>query len=162
MRVLTSTALAIFALPSAFAIAQETTNPPPAFVGEWSCVYTSAYDPDKYAPRAKSWTIMSDGNAIATGRYTADHSTGIQGKYRSNQVLSFQDGSFTQELLDYKLVDPVRNGEPMTDLEISNFERQVMSGEPVSATYEWLTDSSFRTLSQYTDTLCERAKEVSS
>ncbi|MEM6556430.1 MAG: hypothetical protein AAF642_11170 [Pseudomonadota bacterium] len=142
--------------------AQEHLGVPEKFVGKWSCVYTSATDPAKYAPRARVWRIEATGESTATGRYPADHSTGIQGRYRSKLKLNFQNGSFTQALTEYNLIDPIRNGEPMSDPEIADFERQVMSGKPVAVDYVWLSSNAFRTLSQYTDMNCERAEEANS
>lgn len=142
--------------------ADEPRKVPEKFVGKWSCVYTSASDPNKYAPRAKVWRIDPTGESIATGRYPADHSTGIQGKYRSKLMLEFQSNAYTMALTEYNLIDPIRNGQPMSKKEIAEFELQVMSGRPVSVEYVWLNANAFRALSEYTDTYCERAEEANS
>lgn len=105
---------------------------------------------------------MPTGESITTGYYPLGHSTGIQGAYRSKSKLLISDDFYTQVLRDYELIDPLLNGVPMSDQDVTDFELQVMSGNPVSANYEWNSADSFHAISKYTDMLCERVKEANS
>ncbi len=157
---LLSTLLA--ALQPAFSQNEASSNKIDSFLGSWSCVYVSATDPEKFAPRSSVWNVTQNGDVIATGNYPRDHSTGIQGKYRSVSNIQISHKSFTLTLVDYKMINPIRYGNKMTKQSVSDFERQVMSGQPVVSNYEWVTSNSFTALSPYTKTLCERASEAGS
>ncbi|MCR9224155.1 MAG: hypothetical protein NXH70_08805 [Hyphomonas sp.] len=162
MRMLLASSAAALISQSLSSAAEKTAIVPTEFVGNWSCVYEAASDPSKYAPRSKVWRIYPTGDAETTGIYPADHSTGIEGRYVSKQRLTFETSAFVQELIDYVMIDPIRDGVPMTTTETDDFERIVMSGPPIRVAFEWLNTNSFRALSAYTNTRCERMTEAGS
>ncbi|MEO1643238.1 MAG: hypothetical protein AAFR74_07865 [Pseudomonadota bacterium] len=125
----------------------------PIYIGEWDCMLKFDAEPKE---RSQLWAVSSDGLITAKGSYPAGHPSGIEGEYVSVSQGEFREDHLIETLLDYDLINPTRNGIPLSEEEERAFEKAVEKANPVRYDYKALRPNAYFMASEFARRTCDR------